>query len=436
MISVNDAFRLLRSNIRSLGYEQVPLEAAVGRVLAEPVLADMDSPPYRKSLMDGYAIRSQDLNQGFQQLEVVETIVAGSWSRGPVGPRQAARIMTGAPIPEGADAVVMMEATERVGASDSPPEPLATEPPTAGSAKFEAAPPADWVRIHLDRIEPGKHIAGQGDNFRRGAEIMTAGQIIRPWNIGLLAEVGAGMVTVFRQPSITILPTGDELVDHHRVPQQGQIRNSNGPQLLALAQPLARSVELLPIAGDNEPDLREKISRGLQSDLLLLTGGVSAGMLDLVPQVLQQLGVQQVFHKIEIKPGKPLWFGTCQTPTRSYVFGLPGNPVSSLVGFHLFVASSLRLMQGLESFQPVSFPAVLEHDHQCRGGRPTYWPGSITTEKGQPRVTPLNWHGSSDLLSLGQANGLIHFPADRTEFTAGDHVDFFPLGSSLGSGSW
>lgn len=431
MISLPEAFQLLQSTVRSLETEQVPLEAAVGRVLAEPVLADRDSPPYRKSLMDGYAIRSQDLNQGFQRLQVVETIVAGTWPSRPVGPQQAARIMTGAPIPEGADAVVMMEATDQTTAFDPSPADRIDDrigAPTNDAASPDIDRPGQWVRVKLDRIEPGKHIAGQADNFRRGSVMMSAGQPIRPWSIGLLAEVGARSVTLFRQPSITILPTGDELVDYHLVPQQAQIRNSNGPQLLALARTFTDSVELLPIAPDNEPELREKISRGLQSDLLLLTGGVSAGMLDLVPKVLQQLGVQQVFHKIEMKPGKPLWFGTRPNGRRSYVFGLPGNPVSSLVGFHLFVASAIRLMQGLESFQPVTLQANLKHDHQSRGGRPTFWPGTISTEQpGLPQVAPLSWLGSSDLLSLGRADGLIYFPASRSEFSAGDRVTYFPL---------
>lgn len=433
MISIAEAFDLITRTVQAGSVqagsadqvdaiEEVDLGAAVDRVLAYDVTADVDSPPHDKSLMDGFAVRSDDINAGHRELEITETIAAGQLPGSTLRPGQAARIMTGAPLPRGADAVVMIEL-----------------------AQFDDV----RVTVEIDRIQTGKHIARLGDNFRQGAIVFSRGHRVRPTDIGLLAEVGAHRLRVFRRTTIVVLPTGDELVECDQIPQPAQIRNSNGPLLQAMASRCGMSVTRLPIARDNRVELESLIRQGLQHEILLLTGGVSAGLFDLVPQILKEQGVQQIFHQVAIKPGKPIWFGcldrTGRTkvanessergvrPRRTYVFGLPGNPVSSLVGFHLFVGTTIRMLEGVFDPAPRSESVCLARDHQTRGNRPTYWPASPALPRSSDRSSerwfePLDWKGSSDLMTLGRATGFLYFPADRSEFQAGEVVQYFPLG--------
>jgi molybdopterin molybdotransferase len=456
MIVIERAYELLRTHVVSLKTQSVLLDQAVTRVLAASVFADIDSPPHRKSLMDGFAVRSEDINGGISRLRVVETIVAGGFPEKIIGVGQAARIMTGAPLPEGADAVVRIEDTH---------------------------PPSDenetLVRVQLSQLAPKKFVVEQAAHFTAGQLLFNAGHQIRACDIGLLAEAGASTLEVFAQPTLAILPTGDELVDVSQRPQRGQIRNSNGPMLAAMARQLGLQPRLLPTVSDDQGELEQAISLGLEHDLLILTGGVSEGLLDLVPKTLQKLGVEEVFHKVRIKPGKPIWFGRLQRsapreaprekmlirdtarssdssspPSTSftYVFGLPGNPVSSLVGFHLFVSSAIRLMEGRTDpqrhhstavdcpshtlskmvdqspYRSHTVTAVLSKDHETRGDRPTFWPGKWVLDPSPTRIVePLVWQGSSDLISLGQADGLIHFPCEPYLHAAGSHVDFLPF---------
>ncbi len=431
MISVTAAFDLILETVSRLDSERIPLEMAVGRVLSQPIGADVDSPPHRKSLMDGYAVNSADINAGLREFEVIETIPAGHWPQCSLKTGQAARIMTGAPVPDGADAVVMIELTQ-------------------SSDNNQLQSPR--VTIQVDSLTAGKHVAQQADNFCCGQTIFQKGHRIRAIDIGLLAEVGAAEVDVYLRPTMAVLATGNELVECNQIPQRAQIRNSNAPMLQAMGLNRGLPVTRLPIAGDNEAGLHRQIEIGLQHDLLLITGGVSAGLLDLVPSILQQIGVHQVFHKVDIKPGKPIWFGYFDrldsAMGRSYVFGLPGNPVSSLIGFELFVSTAIELLEGRQiegaaNPLPESQIGRLAVDHQTRGGRPTFWPAKPChamnlTDKANPQTEvqtmpayrwfePLNWKGSSDLLTLGQSEGLIYFPADKDNHNQGDLVTYYPI---------
>jgi molybdopterin molybdotransferase len=406
MISLETAFQLLADSVAPLAPSRVKLAHSVGRVLAENVAADVDSPPHKKSVMDGFAIRSEDVGRGTRKLSVVETIVAGSWPQRSIGPGEAARIMTGAPLPAGADAVVMIEQTNLFSAEGK-----------------------DCVEIELESISSGKHLLERSTNFAKGDIVLSAGQRIRPTDVGLLAEVGAHQVLVGTPPKTAILPTGDELVRCDQQPDLGQIRNSNGPMLLALANQLGLEVSDLGIGRDNAADLESAVRKGLEHDLFVLSGGVSAGLLDLVPGILKNEGVEEVFHKVKVKPGKPIWFGVCRRDNRNcYVFGLPGNPVSSLVGFQLFVRTAIRRLENCTDSQPPSLTAVLAASHQTRGDRPTYWPGRWCVDDSSVRsVIPIPWHGSSDLLALGSAEGLIYFPGESTDHEAGTEVPFLPF---------
>ncbi len=406
MISIEQAFQLLAQTITPLPVESTSLANLVGHVLAVDVIADVNSPPHDKSVMDGYAVRSADVATGLKRLEVVETIIAGDSPACVLGSGQSAKIMTGAQIPEGADAVVMVEQTES-----------------------ECAGGRQWVTLNIESLAAEKHVLRCGINFRKGQTVFTKGHVVRPTDIGLLAEVGAHVVDVANKPTVAVLPTGNELVDCASVPARGQIRNSNGPMLIAMARSLGLSVTDLGVGRDDLAALGEKISGGLDHDLLILSGGVSAGTMDLVPGILKELGVREVFHKVFVKPGKPIWFGVLGRGDRqTCVFGLPGNPVSSLVGFQLFVRAAIRRQMGgrLDDCQAVF--GELSLPHETRGDRPTYWPASCVSDSTSVRkFKPLVWRGSSDLLALGDADGLIYFSADSSHHPAGELVKFLPF---------
>jgi len=406
MISIEQAFEFIDQTVHALPTSIRPVVECVGHVLVSAIQADMDSPPHDKSVMDGFAVRSEDVTAGTKRLQVIETIIAGDWPKLALETGQAARIMTGAPIPAGADAVVMVELTET-----------------------EMIDNNEFVTLNVDSLAAEKNILRTGVNFSKGQTVFANGHIVRPTDVGLLAEVGAARVATATKPTVSILPTGNELVSCDQFPGQGQIRNSNGPLLNAMAKGLGLSVTDLGVGRDDPDQLRELIERGLNSDLLLLSGGVSAGTMDLVPGILNELGVTQVFHKVKIKPGKPIWFGVLERNEKpTYVFGLPGNPVSSMVGFQLFVRAAIRKMMGTGIDSNQSVVAELTIDHQTRGDRPTYWPGKFVNDDTPVRkVQPLVWRGSSDLFALGEAEGLIVFPANVHESAAGLPVRFHPF---------
>ena len=413
MISITEAFAFLEDTIATLPDDSVPIGESVGRVLSQNVIADVNSPPHDKSVMDGFAIRSADIASGKLRLEIIETVIAGGWPELELKSGQATRIMTGAPIPDGADAVIMVELTK-----------IESE----GKHEF-----VTLVNEAADLITPEKHVLRTGVNFSKGQTVFAKGHVVRPTDIGLLAEVGASIVSVGGVPTVSVLPTGDELVDCSQVPGRGQIRNSNGPMLIAMVRALGLNVTDKGIGRDNQDDLQTRIESGLRSDILILSGGVSAGTKDLVPGILQSLGVKQVFHKICVKPGKPIWFGVLDrddagTNKRTYVFGLPGNPVSSLVGFQLFVRRAIRKLTGQTSESTDSMMGELSDPHETRGNRPTYWPAKqIVDDSPIRKFKPLLWRGSSDLFALGEAEGLIFFPANSQQHPAGESVRFFPF---------
>ncbi len=406
MIEIEKALELIATTVRANGSESVPLENAVGRVLTEAVNADVDSPPHTKSMMDGFAVRAADIQPG-AVLSVVETIVAGDVPTQSLSSGKCSRIMTGAPLPNGADAVIMIE-----------------------QATFNDNESDERVSFSIDRVEPSKYVVEKAASFGRGEQIFAPGHRVRPLDIGLLAEVGAHEVTAARQVHAAVLPTGNELVLANQKPHAGQIRNSNGPMLVAMLQNQNVVTQDLGIGRDDPQDLRAKIALGLESDLLVLSGGVSAGTMDLVPSLLQASGVVEVFHKVRVKPGKPIWFGVLrrENDRSTYVFGLPGNPVSSLVGLQLFVRSAIARMNGYQDLQPTLTLAELDTGHVARGDRPTYWPAMwLDNDSASRRIRPLKWLGSSDLRALGHADALIYFPSSKNEFLSGESVQVLSL---------
>ncbi len=402
MIEVDEALTLVRERARVNPPCRMPTGEALGLVLAEDIVSDIDSPPHDKALVDGYAVRSADVSGAPSELTVLEEVTAGEVPAKEVVQGTTTRIMTGAPLPAGADAVVMVERTELLA-------------PTV-------------VRINESSIRPRQNIMARAASMKRGERVLSENTVIGPAQIGLLAEVGRADVLVRPQPSVAVLATGDELVAADTQPEAGQIRNSNGPMICALVARAGGLAVDLGIGRDNSDELRRLIARGLESDVLVLSGGVSAGVRDLVPSVLAALNVEQVFHKVNLKPGKPLWFGVSSArPGVTLVFGLPGNPVSSLVCFELFVRPAIQILSGRACEIRRSLRARLTKEHFHRSDRPTYWPAAMTECDGERLVEPLAWQGSADLRTLANANGLAFFPPGERRFTAGESVDVHPL---------
>ena len=426
MLSVTQAFDKLLATISPLEAVALPLSDVLGLTLAEDISAPEDSPPFDKSLMDGFAVRAADVANGFVSLKVVEFVTAGRVPSVPVGPGEATQIMTGAPIPEGVDLVVKIE---------------------------ETLPDIDSVHVTTKSVTPGTNILRRGTSVHAGDVVLKAGMKLNGSRIGALAELGRAVVQVHRRPTVAVLATGDELVPIDETPGPGQIRNSNEAMLVAQIQAAGAIPIPLGVARDNRADLRAKIQEGLQCDMLVLSGGVSAGTLDLVPSELADAGVRAVFHKVELKPGKPVWFGVREfgvarsesakgvessrqtTPfadsgraaqLNCHVFGLPGNPVSSLVCCELFVRTAIRRLMGEQPPLPRPMPAKLEQDYSARADRPTYHPAKWMWSPEGATVKLVPWHGSSDLCGTVAANGMALLSGEAKEYRAGEMLEVIP----------
>lgn len=386
-------------SLSPLAPRAVPLSAATDLVLAEDVRSDIDSPPHDKALVDGYAVASGHVSPS-ETLTVLEEVLAGGLPTQSVGKGSAVRIMTGAPLPPGADAVVMREDTELHG---------------------------DQVRITTGAITPEQNVLRRATCVARGERVLRAGHQLRPLEIGLLAEVGCALPLVTPRPNVAILPTGDELVEMDVPPGPGQIRNSNGPMLTALVAANGGHPIALEIGADQPQPLAGALKQGLTHDALIISGGVSAGDRDLVPESLKSLGVTEVFHRVNLKPGKPLWFGchTVEQVTRP-VFGLPGNPISSLVCFLLFVRPALHLLLGWSDEPWIGEPARLMAAHRQQDQRLTYFPArALRADDDRVEVTPLDWKGSADLRAFADANCLIELAGGERDYPRGEQVTIY-----------
>ena len=406
MLSVQDALRDVLEHAAPLPPRRVPMAESLGCVLAEEVTADRDLPPFDKALLDGYAVRSADFGgESRVILEMIEEITAGRTPMKAVGPGQCTGIMTGAPMPEGADAVVMVEESRR-----------------------------DGDRVVLSPGKPMRPGAGRlerGREMKAGEMLLRPGEVIGPVTLGLLASVGHVEPLVIPRPTVAIVPTGDELVPPEAEPGPGQIRNSNASSLDGLARADGASTVVAPIAPDDPDALSAAFIDALRADVVLITGGVSAGKLDLVPGILEGLGVHSIFHKVRLKPGKPLLFGVGKARgdgrPAPLVFGLPGNPASGVVGFLLFVAPALRVLRGLPSGPAATIDARLARPYHHRGDRPTYAPALLRDLDDGPTIEALPWAGSADLRTVARADGFACFPPGDREHPAGASIPFLPL---------
>lgn len=366
--------------------QSVALEAAAGRVLAESVAADRDYPALARSVRDGYAVRAADLPG---QLDVTGEVRAGESFAGEVGRGQAVEIMTGAPVPRGADAVVMLEYVHREGA-----------------------------RVTVDQTAaPGQFINPQGSEARAGDILLHPGKRLDYTDIAMLASVGRTCISVYAAPRVAIIATGDEIVPVAETPRDFQIRNSNVYSLAAQVTRAGGVPEILPVARDEHQHTRELIERGLGADLLLLSGGVSAGKYDVVERVLADLGAEFFFDRVLIQPGQPLVFGRVRG---KFFFGLPGNPSSTMVTFEIFSRAALELLAGQDEVALPMPLAKLTQDFGHRTGLTRFLPARLSPDGAE--VTPVGWHGSSDVPALTRANAFVVVDSDRAQWQRGDLI--------------
>ncbi|HEX3615026.1 MAG TPA: gephyrin-like molybdotransferase Glp [Solirubrobacteraceae bacterium] len=401
LLPLDDALELVLANVRPLGMEPVPLGEAAGRYLAEAVAASLDLPPFTNSAMDGFALRSADTPGA---LELIGESAAGSPFLGAVGPGQAVVISTGAVLPDGADAVVPVEWVDR----DSRSRPTA-----AGSV------------VEVPRaVRHDYSVRHAGSDVRAGEQVLPAGIRIGPGQIGAAASLGLGSLSCGRLPRVAVLTTGSELRPPGAALAPGEIYDSNGPLLRAALASAGADVTLIPAAADTREAHRAAIERALEFDVVLSTGGVSVGGHDLVREVERELGVRELFWRIAMKPGKPLSFGVRD---RTLVFGIPGNPVSVMVCFELFVRPAIAAMQGAAAPRPPFTRARLvaavrqnpERDELIRVQR-----------HADGGVEPLRGQQSHQLALSSRSDGLARIPIGDGTLAAGTEVSYLPLGAS------
>lgn len=412
ILSFEEARHLVEAHaapLRPHGKELVEILEAAGQVLAEPIFADRNFPPFPRAMRDGYAVRAADLSPLPANLEVIGEIKAGARAEDvpTLQPGQAAAIMTGAPAPSGADAVVMVEYTSR-----------------------------DASRVQIMKpVLAGDNIAPVASEAKRGEKLLLPGVRLDFAAIAVAASVGRSRLLVFGKPKVAILSTGDEIVDIDVPPAATQIRNSNSYSLAAQVQAAGGEPVLLPIAPDQPERLRELIADGLEADLLLLAGGVSMGKYDLVEQVLAELQAEFLFTGAKIQPGKPIVFGrvTCgrgrlaretpvSPPAQVYFFGLPGNPVSTMVTFELFARPILEALAGLLPRKLVFLNARLKSEIKTKTGLKRFLPAVLSGEFEHAEVELAVWQGSGDIASMARADCYVVVASDRERIAAGEWV--------------
>lgn len=394
MLSVEEALERILSEIHPLPAIQVPLAEAVGLVLAEDVIAHEDMPPFANSAMDGFALRSQDSQPRDGQpprLRVTGSVAAGYVAEHAVEAGTAMRIMTGAPVPPGADAVIQIELTNYDG------------------------PQSTWVEV-LQAVAPGNNVRPAGEDMRSGQTILRRGSEIGPWEIGILATLGKAMVPVMRKPRVAILGTGDEVIEIDQPLAPGKIRNSNSYLLEAAVRHAGAQPIRLGVARDTVESLREKFSQAMDSDLILTSGGVSVGDFDLVKNIMAEQG-EINFWRINMRPGKPVAFGHIgSTP----LLGLPGNPVSAAVTFELFGRPVLRKMAGHTRLSRPQVEVVVEDGIHERASRRHYVRAHVEWRDGRFVAHTTGNQGSNIMTSLLNANALVIVPEGGVEIKAGE----------------
>lgn len=395
MHKADEALGTILRAVKPVGVERLPLPAAHGRVLAEDILAKESVPPFTNSAMDGYAVHSADIAQsgdGNVTLRVVGESRAGYPFRGSVRPGCAVRVMTGGVMPAGADAVVPVEETLSL--------------------------PGGRIEI-LGQAVPGQHIRRAGHDILKGDRVIRTGTLLTPPHIAILASLGYRKVRVSKRPKVRIIATGDELVDVSKKPRKGKIRNSTLPTLAAYVREAGGEPIVEGVVPDATGRMLRAFRRTLGSNVVLITGGVSVGKYDLVREVLEELGVTVGVHRVSIKPGKPLLFGTFK---RTLVFGLPGNPVSTAVTFLQFVRPALHALMGRRDGGPLRLTAILDHDFSKKDSKRHFLRGVARVDEGRLHVATVGVQSSGAMSEMANANCLIIIPEEVSRIHAGEQV--------------
>lgn len=397
MLTYEEALEKLLPHVPEPTVTSLSLQQSLGRVLATPVAADVNVPSFPKSFVDGYAVRSEDVRQAPVQLNVIGVVGAGSSQGSRLGAGQAVQIMTGAPLPVGADAVQMVERTRQL-------SPSAVE--------------------ILEPVGMGENIALEASEVKKGSQVLQRGTRIGPVEVGVLASFGQSQVDVYNAPTVAVISTGDELVDIDEKPEFGQIRNSNAFTLWAQCRDLGLEAAMFPVAPDNPERIRSTFREGLKWDLLIFSGGVSMGEYDYVHRVLGDEGVELFFHKAAIKPGKPLLVGR---KGDQMIFGLPGNPVSAFVTFELFVRPAVRCWMGFRRLHLQKVSGKLLARVTQRPGRKYFKPASTLWSQTSFQVNPIETKGSADLTGFAAANSLVTIEKDVASLEQGETVEVLLL---------
>jgi molybdopterin molybdotransferase len=402
MIPIHEAISMVLEQTPKLEIESVALSHSLGRILADDIIADTDLPPFDRAQMDGYAIRAADVANTPARLRIVGESAAGSGWHHEMKAGEAVRIMTGAPVPVGADAVQQVELTREANRGNE-------------------------VEI-LEPVEAGRSIVRQGAEIKAGETVLRAGEDINAAMIATLASFGYAEVKVGRRPRVAVMATGSELVDVDQKPGRDQIRDSNNYTIAAYAALAGATVERLPLAVDDTEELKKQIAKAAaQSDVLITSGGVSMGVYDFTKAALKELGAEIYFERVALRPGKPTVFARLGN---TLVFGLPGNPVSVTVTFNLFARTALRVMQGAKQAALKEETAVLASDLKGSIERESYLPAVLRTdEKGTLLAEPLKWGGSSDFVAFARATALINVPAGVKMIEGGSPVRIVRLPS-------
>jgi molybdopterin molybdotransferase len=384
MIPVASAIQIVLQQTSLLGTEPVPIGDVLGRILAEDVVADSDLPPFDRAQMDGYAVRAADVEKTPARLRIVGESAAGAGWHHEMKAGEAVRIMTGAPVPKGADSVQQVELTRELNG--------------AGTVEI------------LESVQVGRSIVPRAQEIKAGETVLRAGEEINAQMIATLASFGYAQVKVGRRPRVAVMATGSELVDITHKPARDQIRDSNNYTIEAYAKLAGATVERVPLAGDDTELLKKQMAAALERcDVLITSGGVSMGVYDFTKTAFRQLGAEIFFERVALKPGKPTVFGKIG---EKLIFGLPGNPVSVAATFNLFARAALRAMQGATEKGLPEVTAVLARNVKASPDRDSYLPAVLRTdEDGRLLAEPLKWGGSSDFVSFARANGLIIVPA-------------------------
>lgn len=391
MIAFEEALKRIVDSAKTLGIEVVDYRKAKGKVLAEDILSDLNMPPFNKAAMDGYACRKADLTK---ELEVIEVIAAGFSPTKKVGEGQCSKIMTGAPVPDGADTVIMVEHTEVI---------------TEHSIRFT-------------NQKTSSNICYLAEDIKQGDLVLHKGTLLETKHIPVLASVGAHQVKVYKVPKIAVVSTGDELVEPEIVPNASQIRNSNAYQLLAQAQQMGLETEYIGIAKDTLESTKEMLNKAIQNaDVILMSGAVSMGDFDFVPIALKESGIKIHFHGVETKPGKKTVFGTNDN---KWFVGVPGNPVSSYVQFEMLIKPLLFHIMGADYKTPLYRLQMGEGFKRKHNNRKAFEP-IVIGENGT--VMNINYHGSAHINALSYSNGLMIVEKGISELKVGDFVDVRPI---------